>query len=226
MTVGFDRSDAELMSALYRVGRVVQYAYLERPLALWDVQTGYASRPFAFEPPSAGLSLSFELFGAMRARGARLARVTHAAGLSSTGSAALDRRLPLPERYDVPEETGLAIERTRQAGGRVVAVGTTVVRALESAAASGKLRTGEGTATLVLGKGFRRRVVDDLLTGMHVEGTSHFALLEAFVGRELLTEGLEVAAALGYEEHEFGDLCLVRGKGLCAVASTGWPLCA
>ncbi len=210
VSLRFEPTGAELLSALYRAGRVIQYSYLDRPLELWDVQNGYASRPWAFEPPSAGLSLSFELLTSLRRRGIELARLSHSAGISSTGSAALDRRLPFPERYEIPAETVLAVTRARSAGKRVLAVGTTVVRALESAARlPGGLRAGDGRATLVLGPGFRRRVVDGILSGLHEEETSHFALLESFADRPLLARATRHAAATGYLQHEFGDVCLV-----------------
>jgi S-adenosylmethionine:tRNA ribosyltransferase-isomerase len=212
VTVRFGPIGADLLSALYRAGRVIQYSYLERPLELWDVQNGYAARPWAFEAPSAGLSLSFELLTALRRRGVELARLSHAAGISSTGSTSLDRRLPFPERYEIPRETVEAVERARAAARRVVAVGTTVVRALESAArARGGLLAGEGHATLVLGPRFERRVVSGLLSGLHEEGTSHFALLEAFADRALLARANRHAAGAGYLQHEFGDVCLVLG---------------
>jgi S-adenosylmethionine:tRNA ribosyltransferase-isomerase len=212
IAVRFELTGAELLAALYQAGRVIQYSYLERPLDLWDVQNGYAARPWAFEAPSAGLSLSFELITRLRRRGVEVAWLSHAAGISSTGSAALDRRLPFPERYDIPIETADAVNRARAEGRRVLAVGTTVVRALESAARRpGGLQAGEGDATLVLGPGFRRQVVSGILSGLHEVGTSHFALLEAFAGRALLARSVRHAAEHGYLQHEFGDVCLVFG---------------
>ena len=208
----FELTGAELWAALYRVGRVVQYAYLERPLELWDVHNRFASRPWAFEPPSAGLPLAFELLEALRRRGVELAWLSHAAGLSSTGSASLDRRLPFPERYELPAGTVAAIERTRDAGGRVVAVGTSVVRALESNFADfGRLRAGPAEARLVLGPESRLSVVSGLLTGMHEPSTSHFSLLGAFAPAALLERAHEYALEAGYLQHEFGDSCLILG---------------
>jgi len=139
-----------------------------------------------------------------------LAWLTHAAGLSSTGDAALDAALPLPERYEVPEATVEAVARARAAGGRVVAVGTTVVRALESAAQDGRLRAGRGLATLRIDGGFRPRVVDGLLTGLHEDGTSHFELLKAFAPAAFLEPALRHAAEAGYLGHEFGDALLIH----------------
>lgn len=212
VSVRFDQQGAAFAQALYAEGRVVQYAYLARELELWDVQSAFAARPWAFEPPSAGLPLSFALLFALRRAGVELGALSHAAGLSSTGSPSLDRRLPLPERYEIPDATRALVERTRARGGRVLAVGTTVVRALESSALEhGRVSAGAGEARLVIGPGFRPRVVDGLLTGMHEPGTSHFALLSAFAPRALLERALAVAERAGYLQHEFGDSCLIGG---------------
>jgi len=207
----FDRRGAALYQALYRHAKLIQYAYVPEVLPLPQLQTRFAARPWAVEMPSAGRPLTFTMLRALRAAGVELASVTHAAGISSTGSDALDRRLPLPERFAIPPQTVAAIERTRRAGGRVLAAGTTVVRALEASAAEhgGVVRAGEGEASLVLGPGFRPRVVDGLLTGMHPPGTSHFALMEAFAPCALLERALDHATAAGYLEHELGDSCLV-----------------
>jgi S-adenosylmethionine:tRNA ribosyltransferase-isomerase len=213
VTVRFEPTGAALLAALYREGRVIQYSYLTRPLELWDVQNGYAARPWAFEPPSAGLGITFGLLTGLRRRGIELARLSHAAGISSTGSLSLDQRLPFPERYEIPVEAVDAVARARASGRRVIAVGTTVVRALESAARlPDGLRAGEGSATLVLGPGFRRQVVDGILSGLHEQGTSHFSLLESFVDRSLLASANRHAAESGYLQHEFGDVCLVLGS--------------
>ena len=207
--VRFSLSGARLWQALYRLGRPIQYSYLTAPLELWDVQNVFAARPWAFELPSAARPLNFELLLALRKRGVTLATLTHSAGISSTGSSELDARLPLPERYEIPKATVAKVA----AAGRVVAAGTTVVRALEANfAAHGGLRPGLGEARLVIGPGFVPKVVHGILTGMHEQGTSHFALLGAFASRELIGRALSHAAELGYLEHEFGDSCLILGR--------------
>jgi len=210
----FDREGAALWAALYRVGRPVQYSYLCAPLALWHVQTLVAARPWAVEMPSAGWSLDAHLLRSLRQRGVGIASVTHAAGLSSTGDPALDALLPLPERFDVPEATVRAIERARAHRGRIVAVGTTVVRALEGCAAQNgcRLRPGPGVTDLRLGPGFVPRVIDGVLTGMHDPGTSHFVLLRAFVPGPLLDAATHHAETNGYRGHEFGDTCLALAE--------------
>ena len=207
LTLRFDRAGTELVPALYRAGRPVQYSHLASDLALWDVQTRFAGRPWAVEPPSAGLALDMGTLLALKRHGVGLARVTHAAGLSATGDAALDRRLPLPERFEVPLATVRAVARARRRGGRVIAAGTTVARALEGSAAQngGRLRATCGTTDHLLGPGVPRRVVDGLWTGLHGPGTSHFALAESFAARPLLERALAAAEHAGYVGEEFGD---------------------
>jgi S-adenosylmethionine:tRNA ribosyltransferase-isomerase len=198
-------------TALYRHGRPVQYAYTSAPLELWHAQSAYATRPWSVEAPSAGRPLTPTLLASLAARGVRIATLTHAAGLSSTGDAALDAALPLPERYDLPASTVTAIEATRARGGRVVAVGTTVVRALEGCARAhgGRLVAGEGVTDLRLDPGRRLAIVDGIFTGMHDPETSHYALLSAFASRAMLDSAHTHASRAGYLAHEFGDSMLI-----------------
>jgi S-adenosylmethionine:tRNA ribosyltransferase-isomerase len=209
--VEFDRAGAALLQALYRWGRPVQYAYLERDLELWDVQTAYASRPWASEQPSAGRPLRGNVLAALAEREIIVTPLTHAAGLSSTGDAALDAALPFPERFDIPARTVAAIARAHRAGARVVAVGTSVVRALEGSALKngGVVLAGPGRTDLHVGPGFRPRVVDALLTGLHDPVGSHFALLRAFAPEPLLDAAYRHAGTAGYLWHEFGDSSLI-----------------
>jgi len=211
VTLAFSERSAKLWQALYGAGRPVQYSYAARALSIWDTQTAYAARPWAAEAPSAGLALTWDLLLELRRRGIELARVTHAAGLSSTGDPSLDARLPLAERYEVPAPTVVAVERARSRGGRVVAVGTTTTRALEGAAAShgGRLAAGRGVTALRLGPGSTRRIVDGILTGVHETDSSHFRLLESFAPRPLLERARDFAEAHAYLGHEFGDVVLV-----------------
>jgi S-adenosylmethionine:tRNA ribosyltransferase-isomerase len=209
--VRFGQEGPAFWSALYRAGRPVQYSYLKAALHLWDVQTTYASRPWAVELPSAGRPLVGSVLAGLARRGIRVATLTHAAGLSSTGDPSLDARLPLPERFEVPAATVEAVEAAHAAGGRLVAVGTTVVRALEGSAVlnAGVLRPGRGVTDLRIGRGFRPRLVDGVLTGMHQPGESHFELLEAFAPGDALRQAVAHAESLGYLAHEFGDSLLV-----------------
>ena len=207
----FDGTPDEVWAGLARHGRPIQYAHVGEPLALWDVWTRFAGPPVAFEPPSAGFALDWRALEAMRARGVEFETLTHAAGISSTGDEELDRLLPFDEPYRIPEATAEAIRRAKARGGRVVAVGTTVVRALEHAAhADGTVRVGEGLATQRLGPDSRLRVVDAILSGTHEAGTSHYELLRAFLDDDTLRLATAELDARGYLTHEFGDSVLVE----------------
>ena len=179
----FNTGSEDLIRELYHLGRPIQYSYLNHDVSLWDVQTRYGARPWSLEMPSAGRPITWNILSRLRRKGIALASLTHAAGLSATGDPVLDAALPLPERYELPAKTVQAIEKTREHHGRVIAVGTSVVRALEGNAAAngGALKAGAGIVGLVLGPNHGLRVVDGLLTGIHEPGTSHFALMEAFV---------------------------------------------
>jgi S-adenosylmethionine:tRNA ribosyltransferase-isomerase len=178
---------------------------------MWDVWTSIAGPPVAFEPPSAGFALDWHILRTMRARGVVFATITHAAGISSTGDLELDRRLPFDEPYRIVPATAVAIQQARARGGRVVAIGTTVVRALEHAATSnGGVRVGEGLATQRMGAMTRLRVVDALLSGTHEPGTSHYELLRAFTDDATLTCANGELLAHGYRTHEFGDSVLIE----------------
>jgi S-adenosylmethionine:tRNA ribosyltransferase-isomerase len=218
VSILFEGSPDEVWAGLARHGRPIQYAHVAEPLALWDVWTRIAGPPVAFEPPSAGFALDWRSLAAMRAGGVEFETITHAAGISSTGDEELDRLLPFDEPYRIPEATADAIRRTKARGGRVVAVGTTVVRALEHAAAEGgRLRAGHGVATQRIGPSSRLRVVDAILSGTHEAGTSHYELLRAFLDEETLRRATAELDARGYLTHEFGDSVLIERavQGAC-----------
>jgi S-adenosylmethionine:tRNA ribosyltransferase-isomerase len=216
VSLRFEASEDALYAALYRSGRPVQYAHLDAPLPLWHVQTAFAARPWASEMPSAGRPLSWELILSLRAHGVRFASITHAAGLSSTGDERLDAALPLPESYDVPPETALAVEDARARHKPVFAIGTTVVRALEASALAGEgsVRALRAETDLRIDARHRLRAVDAILTGMHEPGTSHAALLEAFAPPHLLDRAFHAADEAGFLGHEFGDSMLVAAGSL------------
>ena len=204
--IRFQHPVGDIWEGLARYGRPIQYAYVPQPLAIWDTWTRFAGLPAAFEPPSAGFILDWAAISALRRRGAAFASLTHAAGISSTGDAELDRLLPLDEPYEIPPSTAASIAAGRERGGRVVAIGTTVVRALEHAArADGTVRPGPGIATQRLGPHTLLRCVDAIVSGTHEPGTSHYELLRAFQDDAVLRRMEGEADALGYRTHEFGD---------------------
>ena len=205
-----DGTPGEIWLGLARHGRPVQYAHLQEPLAIWDTWTPIAGPPAAFEPPSAGFALSWGVLDALAARGIAFGTLTHAAGLSSLGDPALDAMLPFDEPYVIPRSTARLVNRARARGSRIVAVGTSVVRALEHASAGGAVRAGDGLATGHLGPGNALRVVDAILTGTHEPGTSHHELLRAFAPAATLDLIDDVLNRSGYRTHEFGDSMLLE----------------
>jgi S-adenosylmethionine:tRNA ribosyltransferase-isomerase len=208
------RGDA-LFTGIFSSGRPVQYAYLDRALELGELQTIYASAPWSMEMPSAGRPFTWALILELMDCGVRFASLTHAAGLSSTGDPELDRRLPFEERYFIPEETVLKVNATRAEGGRVIAVGTTVVRALEGCALlhRGSLVPGEGRTRLKIDRRHSPRIVSAILSGMHEPGSSHYRLLESLAPSDLLEEATRRAEAGGYLIHELGDSILIVKEG-------------
>ena len=207
-----DGPDA-VWAGIARHGQPIQYAYMEQALALWDVWAPIAARPVAFEAPSAGFALDWRTLGEMRRCGVGFATVTLAAGISSTGDAALDARLPLDEPYRISPAAARAIRGTKARGGRILAVGTTVVRALEHAGArTGNVVAGERVANQRVDAHTALRVVDAILSGAHEPQESHYHLLRAFQDDETLARATAALEARGYRSHEFGDSVLVERR--------------
>jgi S-adenosylmethionine:tRNA ribosyltransferase-isomerase len=156
--------------------------------------------------PSAARPFSAELVTALVSSGIAIAPLTLHTGVSSAEAG----EAPAPELFEVPAATARMVNSTRAAGGRVIAVGTTATRALESAAdAAGVVRHAVGWTDLVLGPQRPARVVDGLITGWHDAGASHLLLLEAVAGADLVALAYREAAAHGYLWHEFGDSALL-----------------
>jgi S-adenosylmethionine:tRNA ribosyltransferase-isomerase len=191
---------------LERHGRPIRYSYVPDPVPLAEYQTVFAREPGSAEMPSAGRPFTAELVVDLVTRGIGVAPITLHTGVSSQEPG----EPPQPERYAVPESTARAVNMTRAWGGRVVAVGTTVTRALESAAdGDGVVRAASGWTDLVLGPHRPAQVVDGLITGWHAPGASHLELLEAVAGAELVERAYREATRARYLWHEFGDSCLL-----------------
>jgi S-adenosylmethionine:tRNA ribosyltransferase-isomerase len=217
----FEGSPGAVWAGLARRGRPIQYAHVPAPLRLWDVWTPIAAQPVAFEPPSASFAIDWHSIRAMRQRRIAFATITLAAGISSTGDPDLDRRLPFDEPYRIPHATASAIRKTRAQGGRIIAVGTTVVRGLEHAGArDGVVHAGDGVANQRIGPTSRLAIVNAILSGTHERGSSHYLMLRAFMNDDTLTEADAALDALGYRTHEFGDSVLVeRREGMVRESS-------
>jgi S-adenosylmethionine:tRNA ribosyltransferase-isomerase len=186
-------------------GRPIRYGYLSGAWPLKDLQTIFADEPGSAEMPSAGRPFTHRLLVRLMVRGVAVAPLVLHTGVSSPEK----HEPPMPERFKVPEATARLVNATRAAGGRVVAVGTTVTRALETvAAADGGVSAGSGWTDLVLGPDRPARVVSGLVTGLHEAEASHLLLLEAVAGRSLVATAYDAAVAERYLWHEFGDTML------------------
>ena len=187
-------------------GRPIAYAHLAHPRPLGDLQTIFADEPGSAEMPSAGRPFSRRVLDDLLARGVQVAPLVLHTGVSSLE---LGER-PYPERYRVPTLTATRVNAHRAAGGRVIAVGTTVVRALETVAApDGSVAPGEGWTVLTITPERGVRAVDGLLTGWHEPDASHLLMLEAVGGRALVERSYAAALGSGYRWHEFGDTHLI-----------------
>ena len=191
---------------LARRGQPIRYSYVPDPWPLPAYQTVFARTPGSAEMPSAGRPFTAGLVTDLAAAGVVIAPITLHAGVASLEAG----EPPLPERFAVPEPTAQLVNLTRTEGRRVVAVGTTCTRALESAAdAGGTVHARHGWTDLVLGAGHPARIVSGLVTGWHDPEASHLALLEAVAGQQLVHAAYLEAERAGYLWHEFGDSCLL-----------------
>jgi S-adenosylmethionine:tRNA ribosyltransferase-isomerase len=189
-------------------GRPIRYHYVDGEWPLASLQNVYADRPGSAEMPSAGRPLTPALLTRLIARGIPVVPVVLDTGVSSQEA----HEPPQPERFTVPAVTARLVSSTLRAGRRFVAVGTTVVRARESARAGPRVVPTAGWTSLVLGQTRPARIVGGLLTGLHEPGASHLQLLEAVAGRTLVDRAYaEVTGATGpsYLWHDFGDSMLL-----------------
>jgi S-adenosylmethionine:tRNA ribosyltransferase-isomerase len=192
------RLPSPVLHYLARHGEPIRYEHAQGTWPLARYQTVYATEPGSAEMPSAGRAFTPELVTSLVAAGIDVAPLVLHTGVSSLEA----REAPPAEWYRVPRFTAERIELVRRMGGRVIAVGTTVVRALESGA-------GEGWTDLVIEPDSPIEALDGLLTGFHDGNSSHLAMLEAIAGRDLLERSYAEAAGAGYLRHEFGDLHLI-----------------
>ena len=192
-------------------GRPIHYGYLHNPPDLEAFQTIFGDRPGSAEMPSAARPFTERTLRDLAARHVGIATVTLHTGVSSldVDATSTDEIELYAEPFEVPNDTAQAIAATRRRGGKVIAVGTTVVRALESAAPNGRIRATRGFTRRVVRPGQHRGVADALLTGLHDSASSHLAMLFAFAGRETVMTAYAAAIDRGYLWHEFGDVHLL-----------------
>lgn len=199
------RLDEPVEALLARFGRPITYGHLHDRWPLPVYQTVFGRTAGSAEMPSAGRPFTDAIVTEFITRGIGVAPILLHAGVSSLEAS----ESPLPERLSVPPVTARLVNHTRRHGGRIVAVGTTVTRALESAVRpDGTVAAAHGWTDLVLSPSRPARVVDGLVTGWHPPEASHLMLLEAVAGTALVQEAYDEALAAGYLWHEFGDSCL------------------
>jgi S-adenosylmethionine:tRNA ribosyltransferase-isomerase len=202
------RLSTAVVPYLLRHGEPIRYSYVRRPWPIEWYQTVFGTRPGSAEMPSASRPFSPEVVASLVARGVTFAPLTLHTGVSSLEG----DEDPYPEPYDVPPATARLVNLTRRHGGRVIAVGTTVVRALETAAwAAGPsgVRPAAGWTEHIVTPDTPLLAVDGLITGLHEPRSSHLRMLAAFAGLDLLSRCYQAAIDRGYLWHEFGDLHLL-----------------
>jgi S-adenosylmethionine:tRNA ribosyltransferase-isomerase len=208
----FSKSGTEFLDLLYRIGRPIRYRYLSAPWRLGYYQNVYALQPGAAEMPSAGRAFSWRLLLQLRNRGVETAFIALHTGLSSYLDDEIDRQhLASEEEYWISGEAATKIRRAKNSGRRIVAIGTTVVRALESVAAEsgGEVRACHQYTQLHIAAQHCLQIVNSLLTGLHEPEASHLDLLAAFVQPAIIYAAYSEAIRLRYLCHEFGDLNLI-----------------
>ena len=194
--------DVDLLTVLVAVGRPIRYSYVDRDWPIDSYQTVFADQPGSAEMPSAARPFTADLTTRLISRGIGIVTITLHTGVSSLEG----HELPYAERFAVSAATAAALNATRAAGGHVIAVGTTVVRALESAVdATGTVHPAAGWTDAVISPATGVRAVDGLVSGWHEPAATHLAMLEAVAGRVALTQAYRAAWDAGYLWHEFGD---------------------
>jgi S-adenosylmethionine:tRNA ribosyltransferase-isomerase len=200
------RLSTAVIPYLLRHGRPIRYSYVRRAWPVETYQTVFATTPGSAEMPSASRPFSPEVVTALVRRGVTIAPLTLHTGVASLE----DNEDPYPEPFEVPPATARLVRLVRGSGGRVIAAGTTVVRALETAAlGTGEVAATSGWTSHVVTPQTGLRAVDGLLTGLHEPRSSHLRMLAALAGEDLLSRCYEQAAERGYYWHEFGDVHLL-----------------
>lgn len=213
-----EAEDGPLEALFEELGQLPLPPYIhrdgERPEDTERYQTVFAAKPGAVAAPTAGLHLTPELMAELEARGIEVARVTLHVGLGTFAPVEAERiadHVMHSEEWELPAETAQAVAACRARGGRVVAIGTTSVRVLETAAAgAGGVRAGRGATDIFITPGYRFRVVDVLLTNFHLPKSTLLMLVSALIGRERTLELYALAVREGYRFFSYGDAMLLE----------------
>ncbi|MEZ4519757.1 MAG: S-adenosylmethionine:tRNA ribosyltransferase-isomerase [Chloroflexota bacterium] len=207
----FVRIERDAHQLMARIGRPIRYGYLDGAYDLQAYQTVFAAYPGSAEMPSAAYPFTRRVLDDLARRGVQVASIVLHTGVSSLEieTSEIEQHPLYPEPFLVPNATAAAVNAARSSGRRVIAVGTTVVRALESAWDGQQVGTASGFSRLYIHPGRPPQVVNGLLTGLHDPVTSHLAMLYALAGVDLIRTAYSEAVAEGYRWHEFGDSHLI-----------------
>lgn len=207
VTILFSKTGNELFQHIYSVGEPVRYEYINHPWELDYYQTVFAAQPGSVEMPSAGRAFSWELLFKLQRQGVKITSMQLHTGLSYLLDDKWDHSPEANhEEYFIPSESWTTIMEAKLSGGRIIAVGTTVVRALESAMNSGSL---SGWTNLYITPEYQLKAADAIITGLHEPEASHLAMLSAFVEKDKLFNAYQEAILEQYLWHEFGDINLI-----------------
>ncbi len=207
----FMRIEGDLCKAMALHGSPIRYGYLAQAQPLSAYQTMFSAVPGSAEMPSAARPFTRRVVNGLRARGIELAGVLLHTGVSSLEieSESIEDHTLYAEPFHVPRRTARAVNQAKAEGRRVIAVGTTVVRALESTWHGGQVQPGKGFTRIYVHPGTGSHVVDGLITGLHDPMASHLAMLYAIAGQQMIRSGYDEAVRNGYLWHEFGDSHLI-----------------
>ncbi|MDI6816169.1 MAG: tRNA preQ1(34) S-adenosylmethionine ribosyltransferase-isomerase QueA [Actinomycetota bacterium] len=205
--------EGDLTEVLAIAGEVPLPPYIEQPIETIDrYQTVYANRPDSVAAPTAGLHFTPELLGMLEAKGVKVAAVTLRVGLDTFRPVRADEvetHEMHSEFYSVTAEAAEVVNETKAAGKRIIAVGTTSVRVLESAGAAGRLAEGSGDTKLFIYPGYEFNMVDAMITNFHLPKSTLLMLVSAFAGKDLMADAYREAVAERYRFYSFGDAMLV-----------------
>ncbi|MCA0173774.1 S-adenosylmethionine:tRNA ribosyltransferase-isomerase [Bacillus sp. RAR_GA_16] len=209
--LSFSKGGTELLNDIYQIGEPIRYEYIHEPWPLEVYQTVYSSAPGSVEMASAGRAFTCKMLFELEALGVNLVYLTLHTGISDLLQ---ENWSPNPyenwEEYTIPKKTAHTVNKAIKEGRRVIAVGTTVVRALESAFDT-EVNSGKGWTNLYIRSQTKLQAVHGLLTGFHEPEASHLDMLSAFVSKEKLDKAYEIAIQEKYLWHEFGDVNLILG---------------
>ena len=194
-----------MIAYLYAQGKPISYLHMRSEWPIEAYQTVYASEAGSAEMPSAGRAFTHEMLDRLTSMGVGIAPIVLHTGVSSPER----DEPPYDEQFKVSEETAARVRMTRARGGRIIAVGTTVVRALESATSGPRIEAAAGWTDRVISPDAPPRVVDAMITGLHEPRSTHLAMLEAIAGAEHIDAAYRAALDGRYLWHEFGDSHLI-----------------